>query len=123
MEDLFSAVSEHTDPFTFYHSPTEHTFADVTDFEDDTESVYFVECHDGAVRVEERTFERTGTEVLIDWLPSTESATRSTMIERAIIQTASYGTDQFASDFTLIIYVGMIAIIIGTIISAIRSMA
>lgn len=65
-KDLFAAVSEHTDPFTFYHSPTEHTFADVTDFESGTESVYRVECHDGAVRVEERTFERTETEVLID---------------------------------------------------------
>jgi len=63
---LFAAVSEHTKPFAFYHSPREHTFADVTDFAEGTESVYYVECHDGAARVEEQTFERTGTEVLLD---------------------------------------------------------
>lgn len=63
---FFAEVSTHTEPFAFYHSPIEHEFPDITDFRDGEESVYYVECYDGEVYVEEQTFERTGTEVLTD---------------------------------------------------------
>lgn len=65
--DLFTRVSEYTDPFAVYHSPLEHEFPDVTDINaDEPATVYYIECHDGELYLEERTFELTGTEVLVD---------------------------------------------------------
>jgi hypothetical protein len=63
---LFCAVSEHTEPFAVYHSPREHSFPDVTDFERGMETVYYAEFDEGDAYVEERTFEQTETEVLCD---------------------------------------------------------
>jgi hypothetical protein len=63
---LFQAVSDHTEPFGVYHSPHEHSFPDVTDFAEGTETVYYAEFDDGAAYIEERTFEQTETEVLCD---------------------------------------------------------
>lgn len=63
---LFAMVSEHTEPFECYTSPQAYQFTDVTDFDDGTESVYYVRCVDGAVYVEEQTFELADSEILID---------------------------------------------------------
>lgn len=62
---FFEEVSKHTDPFAFWHSPVEHDFPDVTDFDDGTASVYYCEAHDGDLYVEEQSFARTGTEPLL----------------------------------------------------------
>jgi hypothetical protein len=63
---LFQAVSDHTEPFGVYHSPHEHSFPDVTEFDTGAETVYYAEFDDGAAYIEERTFEQTETEVLCD---------------------------------------------------------
>lgn len=65
---FFAEVSRHTDPFAFYQSPYEGAFPDVTHFDDGSEKVWLCKCVDGAVYVEEQTFERVGTEVLLDEL-------------------------------------------------------
>ncbi|SEQ04069.1 hypothetical protein SAMN04489841_1142 [Natrinema salaciae] len=43
------------------------------------------------------------------------------MVEQTILRAVSYGTEQFVNDFTLLIYVGMIAIFIAVFASIIRS--
>lgn len=65
--DLFTRVSEHTEPFALYHSPVEHEFPDVTEIDaDEPATVYYIECDDGDLYLEERTFELTATDVLVD---------------------------------------------------------
>lgn len=63
--EFWSAVSEHTEPFVMYVSPIEHEFADVTDFDDGTETVYYVEAHNGALYVERQHFARVRCEPLV----------------------------------------------------------
>jgi hypothetical protein len=63
---FFKEVSKYTEPFAFYHSPYEHEFPDVTDFEDGSEVVYYVEVDDGEMYAEEQTFRRTNVEAEIE---------------------------------------------------------
>lgn len=65
-KSFFEAVSEHTEPFAVYHSPIEHRFPDVTDFQGGEESVYYIEAVDGELYVEEQTFRRTGVEATVN---------------------------------------------------------
>jgi hypothetical protein len=65
-KQFFKEVSKHTEPFAFYHSPREHEFPDVTDFDTGEEAVYYVEAHDGAMYAEEQTFRRVGVEPKIE---------------------------------------------------------
>lgn len=65
-KSLFVAISEYIEPFATYHSPYEHDFADVTDFRDGEESVYYIEVVNGEVYVEEQTFRRTDIEKLVE---------------------------------------------------------
>lgn len=63
---FFKEVSNHTEPFAFYHSDREHEFPDVTDFQSGKEIVYYVEVHDGEMYAEEQTFRRTNVEPEIE---------------------------------------------------------
>lgn len=74
-KSLFSEVSRHTDPFAFFQSSRPHSFPDVTEVGSGTDqSVYYVECVEGDVRVEERTVGLVETEVLVDEFDSAEES-------------------------------------------------
>lgn len=58
-------ISEYTEPFAVYQSPVKNRFPDVTDFRDGRGSVYYIECVDGGMYAEERTFEQVETDPFV----------------------------------------------------------